>query len=153
MDRRAVVLCAVGLMGFAQPTSAAPAELTWYGQSAFKLVTPTGKVLLVDPWLVNPANPRGKQDLEALDRVDLVLVTHAHGDHVGNAVEIARKTGARLVASSDLVRALVHFGTTAGQTGTPQEFRAALKALGLEPVMRRVEVGETLVWNGAGGHS
>ena len=39
--------------------AAVQTELTWYGHSAFKLTTPTGKVLLIDPWLTNPANKNG----------------------------------------------------------------------------------------------
>ena len=41
-------------------------QLTWYGQSAFKIVTPGGKVLLVDPWLTNPVFERGKDEIDAL---------------------------------------------------------------------------------------
>ena len=106
------------LLGFSLPVLAAPAEITWYGQSAFRVVTPSGKVLLVDPWIVNPVNPNGKKELEGLQKVDLILVTHGHGDHVGNTVEIAKKTGARLVATFDLVKALVAYaGFPEKQTG------------------------------------
>jgi len=97
------------LFALAPPVLAAPAEITWYGQSAFRVVTPGGKVLLVDPWIVNPANPNGKLDLENLQKVDLILITHGHQDHIGNSVEIAKKTGARLVATNDLVKALVAY--------------------------------------------
>src|ERR1022692_3025051 len=62
-------------------------QLTWYGQSAFKIVTPTGKILLIDPWITNPKNENAKDDLAKLDKVDLIFVTHGHGDHVGDAVE------------------------------------------------------------------
>ena len=85
-------------------------QLLWYGQSAFKITTPSGKVLLVDPWLTNPGNPNGKSDLAKLDRADLILVTHGHFDHVGDAAAIAQKTQAKLVSTADLGRALVNFG-------------------------------------------
>jgi L-ascorbate metabolism protein UlaG (beta-lactamase superfamily) len=81
-------------------------QLTWYGQSAFKIITPTGNVLVIDPWLTNPKNPNGKDDLTNLKRVDLILLTHGHSDHVGNSVEIAKKTGAKLVAGLDLATAM-----------------------------------------------
>lgn len=87
-------------------TMASQTQLTWYGQSAFKIVTPNGKALLLDPWLQNPTNPNGKEDLANLKQVDLILLTHGHSDHVGETVEIAKKTGAKLVASLDLARAM-----------------------------------------------
>jgi L-ascorbate metabolism protein UlaG (beta-lactamase superfamily) len=82
-------------------------QLTWYGQSAFKIVTPGGKVLLVDPWLTNPVFEKGEDEIAALNHVDLVLITHGHSDHVGNAVEIGKKTRAKLVATFDLSAAIV----------------------------------------------
>src|SRR5213083_3609721 len=82
-------------------------QLTWYGQSAFKIVTPSGKVLLVDPWLSNPVFENAKAEIAALKHVDLILITHGHSDHVGDAVEIGKKTGAKLVATFDLSAAMV----------------------------------------------
>lgn len=87
--------------------SARAADLTWYGHAAFKLRTASGKILLIDPWITNPANKNGKQDLAAIDKADLILVTHGHADHVGNSSEIASRTGAKLVTTADLGRALV----------------------------------------------
>jgi L-ascorbate metabolism protein UlaG (beta-lactamase superfamily) len=88
---------------------ASQTQLTWYGQSAFKITTPRGKVLLIDPWITNPKNPNAKDDLAKLSKVDLIFVTHGHGDHVGDAVEIAKRTRAKLVATFDLGDALVKF--------------------------------------------
>src|SRR5256886_13276757 len=91
-------------------------QLTWYGQSAFKIVTPSGKVLLVDPWISNPVFGNAKDEIAALKNVDLILITHGHSDHVGDAVEIGKKTGAKLVATFDLADALVkHLGYPAEQ--------------------------------------
>jgi L-ascorbate metabolism protein UlaG (beta-lactamase superfamily) len=84
-------------------------QLTWYGQSAFKIVTPRGNVLLVDPWLTNPVYDRGKEEIAALERVDLILITHGHSDHVGDAVEIGKRAHAKLVATFDLADAMVKF--------------------------------------------
>lgn len=88
--------------GMAQGT-----QLTWYGQSGYKIVTPTGKIVLVDPWLQNPVLQNGKEELAALKQVDLILLTHGHGDHVGDSVEIGKKTKAKLVANVDLSAAVV----------------------------------------------
>ena len=91
-------------------------QLTWYGQSAFKIVTPSGKVLLVDPWLSNPVFENAKDEIAALKHVDLILITHGHSDHVGDAVDIGKKTGAKLVATFDLADAMVkHLGYPAEQ--------------------------------------
>jgi len=85
----------------------AQTQLTWYGQSGFKIVTPGGKVFLIDPWLTNPVFDKGKDELARLKDVDLILLTHGHGDHVGDSVEIGKKTGAKLVANFDLSAAVV----------------------------------------------
>ena len=85
-------------------------ELTWYGHAAFKIVTPTGHVLFIDPWLVNPANPKGQTELDQISKADLILVSHGHFDHVGNAVEIAKATKARLVTTYDLGNAMATYG-------------------------------------------
>ena len=82
-------------------------QLTWYGQSAFRIVTPAGKVLLIDPWLTNPVFEGAKEEIAALAHVDLILITHGHSDHVGDAVEIGKRTRAKLVATFDLSAAIV----------------------------------------------
>ncbi len=85
---------------------ASQTEITWYGHAAFKIITPAGNVLLIDPWLTNPAFKSGKQELAALKRVDFILLTHGHGDHVGDAVEIGKQTDAKLVCNFDLAEAM-----------------------------------------------
>jgi len=63
---------------------------TWLGHAAVEVRTPGGKVVLFDPWLGNPKSPR---PASALERCDLLLVTHGHGDHLGDAVGIAARFG------------------------------------------------------------
>lgn len=97
---------------------AAGTELTWYGHAAFKLTTPSGKVLLIDPWITNPANKDGKEDLAKIDKADLILLTHGHGDHIGDSVAIAKATGAKLVSTFDLGKSMAQYGGfPAEQTG------------------------------------
>lgn len=88
-------LLAFGLL--AATPAQADTKIHWYGQAAFRIETPSGGVILIDPWLTVPTNP-DKDSIAKLGRVDYILITHGHGDHVGNAVEIAKKTGAQLVA-------------------------------------------------------
>ena len=66
--------------------------LTWHGHSAFA-ITSKGKSILIDPWF--DGNPAAKAAAENMD-ADLVLVTHDHGDHVGQALDICKRTGASL---------------------------------------------------------
>src|ERR671938_677854 len=67
-------------------------------------------VLLIDPWLSNPSNPEAKDGhdpLASVPKVDYILITHGHRDHVGDAVEIAKKTGAILICNPELAGNLV----------------------------------------------
>ena len=75
----------------------AATKIHWYGHSGLRIETPSGGVILIDPWLKNPSNP-DKESIDKLGRVDYILVTHGHGDHAGDAVEIGKKTGAVLIA-------------------------------------------------------
>ena len=119
----------------ASTVKAAPTQLTWYGHSAFKITTPSGHVLLLDPWITNPANKNGAADLAAITKADYILITHGHFDHVGDSVAIANTTGAKLVATGDLADALVAYGgypkTQAGMD-TQGNFGGELSLLGGE---------------------
>ena len=67
----------------------AGAKLTWLGHSTFKLETPGGKTVLIDPWVAG--NPSCPEDQKKFKRVDVMLVTHAHFDHIADAIPIARQ--------------------------------------------------------------
>ena len=88
--------------------AAAKTKLTWFGHAAFAITLPSGKTVLVDPWLTNPANPQGKAQVET-QAADLILVTHGHFDHVGDAAAIAKRTGAKLVSTFDLGNSLAAY--------------------------------------------
>jgi len=96
-----------GLMLALMTSAAWSAEttITWHGHSAFEIVTPKGKVLMIDPWLKNPVNPNarnGKDPVALVSKLDYILVTHGHFDHVGDAVALAKKTKARLITNFEL---------------------------------------------------
>jgi len=75
----------------------AQTKVHWYGHAALRIETPSGGVILVDPWLKPPTNPE-KDSIDKLGRVDYILVTHGHWDHMNDVLEIGKKTGAILVA-------------------------------------------------------
>jgi len=87
------------------------AELLWLGQSAFRLTTPSGKVIMIDPWLKpNPKTPAEYKTLENLGKIDLILVTHGHFDHVSDAPALALMNKARVFAPGDLNQTLTVLG-------------------------------------------
>jgi L-ascorbate metabolism protein UlaG (beta-lactamase superfamily) len=64
-------------------------KLTWLGHATFRIETPGGKTVLVDPWVMgNPMCPPHEKDVKKLD---IMLCTHGHFDHIGDAVEIAKR--------------------------------------------------------------
>jgi L-ascorbate metabolism protein UlaG (beta-lactamase superfamily) len=98
--------------------SAQETKVKWFGHAAFSITTPGGKVLLIDPWVKNPSNPdvkNGKDPLASLSKVDYILLTHGHRDHVGDAVEIAKKTGAVLICNPELAGNLVKLADFPGK--------------------------------------
>jgi L-ascorbate metabolism protein UlaG (beta-lactamase superfamily) len=68
----------------------AEASLTWLGHASFRLDTPGGKRVYVDPWFDNPKCPDAEKDPE---RCDVIAVTHGHSDHVGSVVDLSKKLG------------------------------------------------------------
>jgi L-ascorbate metabolism protein UlaG (beta-lactamase superfamily) len=78
-------------------------DVQWLGQSATKITTVSGKVIMIDPWLTtNPKTPAEFKNLDNLGHLDLILVTHGHADHVGDAVELAKKNNAPVWAPAGL---------------------------------------------------
>jgi L-ascorbate metabolism protein UlaG (beta-lactamase superfamily) len=88
-------------------------QITWLGHSAFLIETPAGTRILCDPWLGNPSCPAEWAKPAAVQPLDLILLSHGHGDHLGDTVQVARESGAPVVC-------LYEVGLYLGQKGLKQ---------------------------------
>src|SRR6266550_8117775 len=112
---RAAAAAALILWMCAGVAFAQPIEVLWLGHTAFRITSTTGKVIVIDPFLKkNLRTPAKYRDLSALGKVDLILVTHGHGDHVADLGELASLTGATVVANFELANNLVALGVLEG---------------------------------------
>ena len=88
-----LVTSAIGGTALAQtpsPNEKKPISITWLGHAVFDIVSPGGAHLLIDPFLIkNPATPAEYKDLTRY-HPSHILVTHSHGDHLGDAFDFAR---------------------------------------------------------------
>lgn len=91
--------------------NAGKGELLWLGQATFRITSPGGKVIVTDPWLrPNPRTPAEYKDLAALGKVDVLLVTHGHGDHIADAPDLARMHNIPVYMPGDLGQTLITLG-------------------------------------------
>jgi L-ascorbate metabolism protein UlaG (beta-lactamase superfamily) len=74
--------------------------LTWLGHASFRIDSPGGKRIYIDPFL--KGNPKCPDAEQTPDRADVIGLTHAHGDHLGDTVEIAKQHGSTVVAPVEL---------------------------------------------------
>jgi L-ascorbate metabolism protein UlaG (beta-lactamase superfamily) len=103
-----LLLLLAGQPAFAQTGQT---EVLWLGQAAFRITSPGGKVIVVDPWLrANPKTPAGFKDPAALGKVDALFVTHGHGDHLADAPEISKINNIPLYGPGDLNQVLTTLG-------------------------------------------
>jgi L-ascorbate metabolism protein UlaG (beta-lactamase superfamily) len=83
-------------------------KITWLGHATFTVTMPDGKVIIIDPWTVgNPACPPA---LRNHPRVDLMLITHGHSDHIGDAIAIAAHHKPQVVAIVEIAAWLASKG-------------------------------------------
>jgi len=80
--------------------------ITYFGHSAFHLLTANGIGIWIDPWLENPLAPSTISELPT----DLILLTHGHGDHLGNCIAMARHSNTEVVAIHELQQYLLTKG-------------------------------------------
>ena len=75
-------------------------KLTWLGHATFKVETPSGDVVLIDPWVMG--NPVCPPKAKKFEKVDTLLITHGHGDHIGDAVELGKQHEPNVVGVYEL---------------------------------------------------
>ncbi len=91
-----IITIAAGL--WLNPVLASEVEVLWLGHATVRFTSVEGKVIVVDPFVTkNPKTPAEYRDLKALGKVDLILVTHGHTDHVRDLPELASLSGAQVV--------------------------------------------------------
>jgi L-ascorbate metabolism protein UlaG (beta-lactamase superfamily) len=107
-----------------------PLSITWYGHATFLVVSPGGKRMVFDPWIIG--NPSAPESARKVGPIDLILITHGHSDHTGDAVPLGRSSGARVVAPFELAGWLQTKGL---QNVTGMNPGGTLEALGLSITM------------------
>lgn len=90
------------------------ASLTWLGHSSFRLDTDAGKRIYVDPWVSGPTCPESEKSPE---RADAIYITHGHGDHSGDVVDLHAKLGCKVLGMVELTEQLS--GTSIGDDALP----------------------------------
>jgi L-ascorbate metabolism protein UlaG (beta-lactamase superfamily) len=95
------------------------ASLTWLGHASFRIDSPGGKRIYVDPFLEgNPKCPDAEKEPE---RIDVIAVTHGHSDHVGDTVELAKRFSPEIVAQVELKGWLGKQGAPVGDMPGPNK--------------------------------
>jgi L-ascorbate metabolism protein UlaG (beta-lactamase superfamily) len=147
----AILAAAVGFAapGLVSAQAAGKLAIEYLGHAAFKFTSVGGKVIVIDPFLT--ANPKGTEDsknLDKLGKVDLVLVTHGHGDHLGDAPEIAKRNNAKLYAPAGLNRSLAALGIVPAELVPGMNKGTAVMPLGpgIKITMTHAEHSSELAW-------
>ena len=106
MGTAVATLALLGLTAAAPPTATQPPKpifVQWAGHATFRIVSPGGTHILIDPFILqNPAVPDSMKNL-ALYKPNVILVTHSHGDHSADAKVIATATGAPVISTYEWV--------------------------------------------------
>jgi L-ascorbate metabolism protein UlaG (beta-lactamase superfamily) len=158
MSRR--TLCAALFAGIASLAAApvlaqAPAGngkviVQWLGQSAFKITSPGGKVIVIDPYLTaNPKTPPQYKKLEALGKVDLVLVTHGHIDHYLDAPAIVKMYNAPLWTTAGLAQSMQTLGILPVSMANRMNIGGSITPFGpgIRITMTHADHSSELVWH------
>ena len=133
-------------------------EITWLGQAATWIKTKEGKEILIDPFMVNnPKTPKIYKDLELYKNVDLILITHGHGDHMGDYKEILKLAPkAKIITNADMGNVLISLGEFKRERFLPLNKSGEVKPIGdgVKIIMVRAEhsssvkIGDTVHYGG-----
>ena len=130
-------------------TDQAKTEVLWFGQAGFRIKTPGGKTIVIDPWLTGgPKTPAPyKTDLSAIGKVDLLLVTHAHVDHIGDAPALAKLNNTVLYGPADMITPLITLGVVPAELTHRFNKSGSVKPLpGIKVTAVQAEHSSLLVW-------
>ena len=151
-----MLLTATFLLPISMPTSAQTAaglqgktDVLWLGQAGFRIKSPQGKMILIDPWITGGPKtpPQYKNDLSAVGPIDLLLVTHAHVDHIGDAPAIAKANNTKLYGPADMVTPLVTLGVIPADLGYRFNKTGRVTPLpGIKVTAVQAEHSSLLVW-------
>ena len=134
----------------AQPASSGKVVVQWLGQAAFKFTSPTGKVIVIDPWLTtNPKTPEAFKKLEALGKVDLILVSHGHLDHFLDAPALAKLNNAPVWAPAGLSQSMQTLGILPAALANRMNKGGSILPFGpggVRVTMTHAEHSSELVW-------
>ena len=134
----------------AQPASSGKVVVQWLGQAAFKFTSPTGKVIVIDPWLTtNPKTPEAFKRLEALGKVDLILVSHGHLDHFLDAPALAKLNNAPVWAPAGLSQSMQTLGILPAALANRMNKGGSILPFGpggVRVTMTHAEHSSELVW-------
>ena len=82
--------------------------ITFLGHACFKMVSPSGTRIIIDPWI--KGNPQVSTGGEDIGKIDFILVSHGHGDHLGDTLELAQKSGALVISMPEISQYLIQKG-------------------------------------------
>ncbi|MCK4762255.1 MAG: metal-dependent hydrolase [Candidatus Aminicenantes bacterium] len=116
-------------------------KITWIGHAALKIEG--SKTVFIDPFL--SGNPVAKTGIDQVDKADVVVVTHDHADHLGDAYAICKKTGAVLVSIFEIAEAAAAQGCKAEMMNIGGTVAAAGVKVSLVPAFHSAGLGGTAV--------
>ena len=124
-------------------------EVVWLGQSAFKITSPGGKVIVTDPWLKqNPLTPPEYKQLEKFGRIDVLLVSHGHADHYADAPALAQMYDTPIRAPGGLNQTLTTLGVLPARLLPRMNKGGTIQpAPGIKVTAVRAEHSSELVWH------